>query len=214
LAPPKWSISSSGQGDQDRLNFEQPRKSKGGGGFVVEFVIISSSLSDTAVAFIKSWFGGELEGGLEVAVKLATRSLLDWEAETAMLLLLVLNGDDSSDEEVIVDETLVFGFSSEARISALSRYNEVRDEAADWKASQLSWSSAWLVFWHFDLHLYKWVKDVAVCWNRLQSRRWRALISRSEGSSDAPLSGSKSEGGNRSAITLIEENFGKFTIKS
>jgi hypothetical protein len=48
-----------------------------------------------------------------------------------MLLLLVLNGDDSSDEEVIVDETLVFGFSSEARISALSRYNEVRDEAAD-----------------------------------------------------------------------------------
>jgi len=49
-----------------------------------------------------------------------------------MWLLLVLNGDDRSDEEeVIVDETLVFGFSNEARISALSRYNEVRDEAAD-----------------------------------------------------------------------------------
>jgi len=43
--------------------------------------------------------------------------------------LLILKGDDSSDE-VIVDETLD-GFSNEANISALSRYNEVNDEAAD-----------------------------------------------------------------------------------
>ena len=58
--------------------------------------------------------------------------------------LLILKGDDDSSDEVIVDETLD-GFSIEAKISALSRYNEVNDEAADWKASQLSWSSIWLV---------------------------------------------------------------------
>jgi len=59
--------------------------------------------------------------------------------------LLILKGDDDSSDEVIVDETLDVGFSIEAKISALSRYNEVNDEAADWKASQLSWSSVWLV---------------------------------------------------------------------
>ena len=36
---------------------------------------------------------------------------------------------------------LVCCFSSEDRISADSRYREVRAEAADWKASQASWSS-------------------------------------------------------------------------
>lgn len=59
--------------------------------------------------------------------------------------LLILKGDDDSSDEVIVDETLDVGVSIEAKISALSRYNEVKDEAADWKASQLSWSSVWLV---------------------------------------------------------------------
>lgn len=44
--------------------------------------------------------------------------------------LLILKGDDDSSDEVIVDETLD-GFSIEAKISALSRYNEVKDEAAD-----------------------------------------------------------------------------------
>ena len=45
--------------------------------------------------------------------------------------LLILKGDDDSSDEVIVDGTLDVGFSIEAKISALSRYNEVKDEAAD-----------------------------------------------------------------------------------
>ena len=99
---------------------------------MVEFVIISSSLS-AADAPIKS-FGGVLvvEGGLETVVQLAVTSLILVVRTDILLalLLLVLSGDDRSDTEVIVDETLE-GFSNEAKISALSRYNEVRDEAAD-----------------------------------------------------------------------------------
>jgi len=47
--------------------------------------------------------------------------------------LFPLKGDanDNSDEVIVDGETLDDGFSNEAKISALSRYNEVNDEAAD-----------------------------------------------------------------------------------
>jgi len=52
------------------------------------------------------------------------------EAVITEALLILKGDDDDSSDEVIVDETLD-GFSNEANISALSRYNEVNDEAAD-----------------------------------------------------------------------------------
>ena len=47
--------------------------------------------------------------------------------------LFTLKGDanDNSDEVIVDGETLDDGFSNEAKISALSWYNEVIDEAAD-----------------------------------------------------------------------------------
>ena len=47
--------------------------------------------------------------------------------------LFTLKGDanDNSDKVIVDDETLDDGFSNEAKISALSLYNEVNDEAAD-----------------------------------------------------------------------------------
>jgi len=66
LAPPKWSISSSSQGDHDRLNLEEQLRKSKGGGFVVELVTISSSLFSSELD-ITSVFGivaGGLEEGL------------------------------------------------------------------------------------------------------------------------------------------------------
>ena len=116
----------------------------GGGGFEVEFVSMSSSLSTLAITSVDD----ELAGGLEVGSEMAmSASCLPVEATTPRLLLLVLKDDnDKSDEVTVAEDTLDEGFSNEAKISALSRYSEVSDEAADWKANQLSWSSAWLVF--------------------------------------------------------------------
>jgi len=52
---------------------------------------------------------------------------------TVAIWLFPLKGDanDNSDEVIVDGETLDDGFSNEAKISALSRYNEVNDEAAD-----------------------------------------------------------------------------------
>jgi len=115
----------------------------GGGGFEVEFVSMSSSLSTLAITSVDD----ELAGGLEVGSEMAmSASCLPVEATTPRLLLQVLKDDNDKSDEVTVADTLDEGFSNEAKISALSRYSEVSDEAADWKANQLSWSSAWLVF--------------------------------------------------------------------
>ena len=50
-----------------------------------------------------------------------------------IVALFTLEGDanDKSDEVIVDGETLDDGFSNEAKISALSLYNEVNDEAAD-----------------------------------------------------------------------------------